>query len=158
MTVSLVSLQGYVGKSISDICSNGFASPTQNHCAHFVSHAHGIKLGMLCGDMTFNTKKTGASIRCDEIYNRLMAKGKWDDKPTFSDGLLIFVLSARNVMSGIMANIPQKHVDIHFGGRVYNFSNSHHKVVADASVDAFHSKFKHSYAGKDISLFFGVVP
>lgn len=157
MTVSLASLQSYVGKAISDICVNGFSSPAQNHCAHFVSHAHGIKLGMLCGDMAFNTKKTGASIRCDEIYNRLVVKGPWGDRPVVSDGLLIFVLSARNVMGETMVNVPQKHVGIHFGGSVYNFSNSQYKIVVDASVEAFHNKFKHSYAGADIALFFGVV-
>jgi len=158
MAVSLKALQDYVGKSIADICTNGFSSPTQNHCAHFVSHAHGIQLGMLCGDMSFKTRKTGASIRCDELYNRLNTKGKWDDRPTLSDGLLIFVLSARNVVNGMMLNVPQKHVGIHFSGKVYNFSNSQHKVVADATVETFHNKFKHTYAGKDISLFFGVAP
>jgi hypothetical protein len=158
MAATLATLQGYEGKSIADICSNGFSSPAQNHCAHFVSHANGIQLGMLCGDMTFKTKKTGASIRCDELYNRLTLKGKWEDKPALSDGLLIFVLSARNVMSGVMVNAPQKHVGIYFGGKVYNFSNSQHKVVVDASVEAFHSKFKHIYSGNDVSLFFGVAP
>lgn len=74
-------LQGYVGKSIGDICSNGFSSPNQNHCAHFVAHALKLKLGMLCGDMQFKTKGTGASIRCDEIFNRLTSKGPWEDRP-----------------------------------------------------------------------------
>ena len=158
MAILLSTLQNYEGKSIADICTNGFTSPSQNHCAHFVSHAHGIQLGMLCGDMTFKTKKTGASIRCDELYNGLRSKGKWEDKPALSDGLLIFVLSSRNIMGGMMLNVPQKHVGIHFGGKVYNFSNSQHKVIADFSVETFHKKFKHSYAGNDISLFFGVAP
>jgi hypothetical protein len=57
-----------------------------------------------------------------------------------------------------MANIPQKHVGIHYGGRVFNFSNSQHKVVVDPTVAAFHAKFKRVYAGNDISLFFGVAP
>lgn len=158
MDISLATIQGYVGKRISDICPNGFSAASQNHCAHFVSHVHGIQFGMLCGDMAFKTKKTGASIRCDELYNRLTKKGKWDDRPELSDGLLIFVLSARNVMDGIMANVPQKHVGVYFEGKVYNFSNSQHKVVADVSVEAFHNKFKHSYAGGDVSLFYGVAP
>jgi hypothetical protein len=158
MSISLGTLQGYEGNSIADICTNKFSSSSQNHCAHFVSHAHGIQLGMLCGDMTFKTKKTGASIRCDELYNRLMRKGEWADRPALSDGLLIFVISARSVMNGVMLNVPQKHVGIHFGGKVFNFSNSQHKVISDASVDAFHSKFKNAYHGDDISLFFGVAP
>jgi hypothetical protein len=158
MSVSLTDLQGYVGKSISDICSNGFASAAQNHCAHFVSHAHGIDLGLRCGDMTFKTKGTGASIRCDEIYNRLTLKGKWEDRPAISDGLLIFVISAGNVIDNRMTGVPQKHVGIHFAGMVYNFSNGQHKVVVDPSVEAFHHKFKHQYAGGDIALYYGVAP
>jgi hypothetical protein len=158
MSITLSTLQGYVGKSISDLCSNGFSSPAQNHCAHFVSHAIGIKLGMLCGDMAFKTRKTGASIRCDELYNRLALRGKWEDRPTMSDGILIFVLSAKNVVSGVMSPVPQKHVGIYYGGAVFNFSNSQKKVVADPSVDAFHKKFQSSYAGNDISLYYGVAP
>lgn len=71
---------------------------------------------------------------------------------------MIFVLSARNVVGDRMQNVPQKHVGIYFGGQVYNFSNGQHKVVADASVDAFHQKFKRAYAGDDISLFYGIAP
>lgn len=162
MAITKVILQNYVGKSISDICNNNFSSPSQNHCAHFASHTLGIKLGMLCGDMTFKTKKTGNSIRCDELYNGLTNKGVWSSKPTHpntdTDGLLIFVLSARNIINGVMSNVPQKHVGIYFGGSVYNFSNSQHKVVVDATTDTFLSKFTHIYAGSDISLFFGVAP
>jgi len=158
MAITLAQLNNYVGKSIQSICSNGFSSPSQNHCAHFASHALGIQLGMLCGDMAFQTRKTGASIRCDELYNRLSQKGPWGDKPAMSDGLLIFVLSARNVRNGLMMNVPQKHVGIHFGGKIFNFSNSQHKVVVDLTVEAFHKKFDAIYAGDDISLFFGVAP
>jgi hypothetical protein len=158
MAVTLEALQAYEGQTIADICTNAYASAKDNHCAHFVSHAHGIQLGMLCGDMAYKTRKTGGSIRCDEIYNRLALTGVWTDKPTLSDGLLIFVLSAKNVQNGVRANVPQKHVGIHFGGKVYNYSNGKDKVVADASVEAFHNKFKTSYAGDDVSLYFGVVP
>lgn len=158
MAISLNTLQESVGQGIEAICSNGFTSSSQNHCAHYVSHTLDIKLGMLCGDMKFETKKTGASIRCDELYNRLLLKGPWDNRPAASDGLLIFVLSARSVSGGVMLNVPQKHVGIHFGGKVYNFSNSQHKVVADASVEAFHAKFKKAYSGGDISLFYGLAP
>jgi hypothetical protein len=156
MAIRFETLDDYTGKSINDICTTGFASTFQNHCAHFVSHAYEIKLGMLCGDMTFKTRKTGASIRCDELYNRLMLKGKWEEKPDHSNGLLIFVISAQHIVNGMMLNIPQKHVGIYFNEKVYNFSNSRHKVVADVSVEVFHNKFKHAYAGSDISLFYGV--
>lgn len=113
---------------------------------------------MLCGDMTYKTRKTGASIRCDELYNKLAQTGPWENRPTQADGLLIFVLSASNIRNDLMMNVPQKHVGIYFNGKVFNFSNSRHKVVADASVEAFHNKFKDTYDGNDISLFFGVAP
>ena len=158
MDITLSTLQGYVGKPISDICSNGFTSASQNHCAHFVSHVHEIKLGMLCGDMAYKTKKSGASVRVDEVYNKLTSKGPWDKKPAISNGLLIFVLSKRNIVNGMMLNVPQKHVGIHFSGKVFNFSNSQHKVVVDQSVDAFLRKFDSAYAGDDIALFYGVAP
>ena len=158
MAITLPSLQSYVGKSIGNICSNGFSTPSENHCAHFVSHALGIQVGRLCGDMAWKTRKTGASLRCNELYNGLVSKGKWEDRPVFEDGLLIFVTAAAHVKNGIMTETPEKHVGIHFGGQVFNFSNSHHKVVVDQTVEAFHNKFKHSYTGKDISLFFGVAP
>lgn len=158
MLVALSDLMRHVGKPIADVCSNGFSSSTQNHCAHFVGHALGIQVGMLCGDMTYATRKTGASIRCDELYNGLGMKGPWDKRPAADNGILIFVLSARNVVGGRMLNVPQKHVGIHFGGQVFNFSNSQHKVVVDPSVEAFHDKFRRAYAGSDISLFYGVAP
>jgi hypothetical protein len=156
MTSSLTDLQAYVGKPIAGICTNGFSSSSQNHCAHFVSHALGIQLGMLCGDMKFDTRKTGASIRCDELYNRLLRRGPWDEKPQIADGILIFVLSAKHVHGNVMSNHPQKHVGIHHSGRVFNFSNSQGKVVVDMSVEALHTKFKSIYSGGDISLFYGV--
>lgn len=84
--------------------------------------------------------------------------GTWDKKPAKNDGILIFVISAKNMKNGIMMNVPQKHVGIHFAGKVFNYSNSKHKVVADLSVDAFHNKFRDIYAGGDISLYYGVIP
>ena len=154
--ITVSDLQQYVGKPIVDICTNGFSSSKQNHCAHFVSHVLGIQLGMLCGDMTYKTRKTGGSIRCDELYNRLTQKGTWANRPSQDDGILIFVLAGQNILNGVMQQVPQKHVGIHHGGMVYNFSNGQHKVVVDSTVDDFHKKFKGSYAG-NVELFYGVV-
>ncbi|NML16547.1 hypothetical protein [Azohydromonas caseinilytica] len=158
MSITAAQLESHVGKSMADLCSNGFTSTSQNHCAHYVSHALGLRLGLLCGDMAFATRRTGASIRCDEVYNRLEQRGPWAERPRADDGLLIFVLSRRNVVDGVMQNVPQKHVGIHFGGKVFNFSNGQHKVVADPTVEQFHAKFRGLYAGGDIELFYGVAP
>jgi hypothetical protein len=92
------------------------------------------------------------------LYNEILSKGPWEKRPAVADGLLIFVLNSQNVINGLMQNVPQKHVGIHFGGQVFNFSHSQHKVIVDPSVDAFHKKFKAAYAGANISLYFGVAP
>ena len=106
--VSISDLQKYVGKPITDICENEFSTTKQNHCAHFVGHVMEIQLGMLCGDMKYKTRKTGGSIRCDELYNRLSQRGPWEERPTQSDGVLIFALAVHNVVNGIMLKVPEK--------------------------------------------------
>ena len=154
--LTLKIMESYVGKGIGDICENGFASPDQNHCAHFVSHALGLKIGMLCGDMAFDTRKTGASIRCDELFNGLSKRGNWQDAPALTDGLLLFVTSATNVRANVMANVPRKHVGIIFGGNVYNFGNTEHRVRKEPTVESFRTRLGHAYHDPAIPLFFGV--
>lgn len=156
-SLSFSVLESYVGKGIKNICTTSFDSSTENHCAHFVSHALSLNFGTLCGSMKWDTRGTGASIRCDELYNALVQKGEWAERPTIKeDGMLIFVLSASGVSNGVMQAIRQKHVGILYGGKVYNYSNSMNRVVADTSVSDFHDKFKKVYSAKDISLFYGV--
>lgn len=149
-------LGGYVGQSIGQICNLGFASPAQNHCAHFVSHALGINVSVLCGDMQYATRHRGATIRCNELYNNLAVRGPWSARPKSAVCLLAFVVSARNVVSNFMHDVPQKHVGIVYGSDVYNYSNTHHQVVCDKSPQMFLSRFQGLYSGGDISLFFGV--
>jgi len=158
MDVSLDDLQGYVGKSIGQLCNTQYTTTSQFHCAHAVSHILDIQIATLCGDMRRDTRHTGATIRCDELYNGLVRKGPWDQKPTPDNGLLIFCTSARNVPGGRMLDRPEKHVGIYYGGLVFNYSNTHHKVVADRSVEAFFKKLDSIYDGNDISLFYGVAP
>lgn len=158
MALTFSDLQQSVGKSMADLCPNKFFTPAQSHCAHYVSHMLDLKLGILCGDMTYAKRRTGASIRVDEIYNRLHLKGPWEEKPDFSTGLLIFVIAAENMINGTMTRVSQKHVGIHYGNKVFNFSNTQHRVVADQTVDSFHSKFKAAYAPGNICLYYGVAP
>jgi len=159
MSVTKAELDALVGKSINDICTNHFSSEQENHCAHFVSHALNIKLATLCGDLKWATRRTGATVRCNELYNNLPQRGPWDQRPLAqSDGLLIFVISARDVVDNVMHPVPRKHVGIHFQGNIYNFSNGQHKVIVDSSVDAFHKKFKQAYHSNDISLYYGIAP
>jgi hypothetical protein len=91
----------------------------------------------------------------------LSERGAWSNRPTGNngDGLLVFVTKKSNLMgSGNMNNQPAKHIGILFGGRVYNYSNSGAKVIADSSPDAFLKKFRSiaSY-GSTAELYFGVL-
>jgi hypothetical protein len=140
-----------------DLCSNGYTTTSQNHSAHVVSHILDIQIATLCGDMTYDTRRTGATIRCDELYNGLLRKGPWD-KRTPENSLLIFCTSASNFIGERMHNGRQKHVGIYHSGLVFNYSNAHQKVVADRSVEAFLNKLDAVYDGDDISLFYGVAP
>ena len=74
--VSPAVLAWYYQKSMTEICENHYDTTAQNHCAHFVSHVLGLQLGMLCGDLT-GKRHTGASVRCNELYNRLLDRGPW---------------------------------------------------------------------------------
>jgi hypothetical protein len=158
MDISLKDLQSYLGKSIGQICSNKYTTTSQSHCAHAVSHILDIKLATLCGDMLYKTRRTGATIRCDELYNGLSRRGPWDQRPTPENGLLIFCISASKFIGGEMINVRQKHVGIYHSGKVFNYSNAHQKVVVDHSVDTFFKKLDSIYDDNDISLFYGVTP
>jgi hypothetical protein len=149
-------VSAYVGKNIGDICENKFNDTNQNHCAHFVSHVLGIKLAVLCGDLNFSTRHTGATIRCNELYNNLPSRGLWTSKPTIPGPLLIFITSASAVKENIMQAVPQKHVGIYFSGPVYNYSNAHAKVAKDLTVQAFFDRINAVYSADDIALFYGV--
>jgi hypothetical protein len=51
----------YVGKSVKDVCAFGYGkkSDPQNHCAHFVSHALNIQVGIVCTDLLpWNVKES----------------------------------------------------------------------------------------------------
>lgn len=155
-TAIMADLQTLVGKPIKDICSLGYDDSSENHCAHFVSHALGIRCATLCGDMKFQTRHQGATIKVHELFNNLTQRGPWEARPKGGAQVLIFVTSAKNVRQNVMSNVPQKHVGIVYNNGVHNYSNTLHRVICDASVDIFHNKFEHSYHGGDISLFYGV--
>ncbi len=155
MAISETDVKAFVGKSINDISANKYSD--HNHCAHFVSHVLGIKIPLLCGDMKFATKHTGATVRCNHLFNGLTRRGKWEDRPK-SGTLLIFIISASHVKNNMMDDYQQKHVGIYFSGPVYNYSNMHHKVIVDASVDAFYKKIDSVYRDDDIALYYGVPP
>ncbi|SRR5579872_1029836 len=157
-TAVIPDLDGLIGKPIQDICSLGYSDSSENHCAHFVSHALEIQCATLCGDMKSATRHQGATIRVHELFNNLNGRGAWEDRPEKAPALLIFVTAAANVHQGQMRNVPQKHVGIFYQNSVYNYSNTLHRVVRDATVDLFHDKFKRAYRGPNVSLFYGMIP
>lgn len=144
----------YLGKHIKDICGNEYRSESDNHCAHFVSHVKGIKVGFLCRGMT-GKGTGGASIRVHEIFAKCPKVGKWDDRPTTALNCLAFVTDSRNVdlASKKMANVPRKHVGIFSGGMVYHYSNSQNKVVKQTPA-----QFNHHYSGENIEVYYGTFP
>jgi hypothetical protein len=156
MTVSDQDLQKFLRKGIAAICPHKYVG--HNNCAHFVGHVLGLQLGILC-NLASKKENGRASIRVNDIYNNLLITGLWVDRPEVGkdQNLLIFVTSARNVNGQDMMNdSPYKHVGIFAGDKVYNYSNQHHKAVAD-SVDHFFKKCDHVYPEDDITLYYGIV-
>jgi hypothetical protein len=76
--IEQLSIVDFVGMSISDICPNSFHNPSDNHCAHFVSHVRGITLGFRCRQMTGRGPEPGASIRVHEIFFRMPSVRKME--------------------------------------------------------------------------------
>jgi hypothetical protein len=152
-------LESYLGKNISQICNTSYASPSDNHCAHFVCHVLGIQFGLVCGSMmSRKTRGQGATIRVNELYNDLDHTGPWANRPTEIQGLLVFVLRAAHMRTNVMPAVPQKHVGIWFRDYVYHYSNTQDKVVKEDSSDAFLTRFQNAYSGNDISLYYGRFP
>jgi len=153
----------YINHKMGDICQNHYDTEAENHCAHFVSHALGITLATKCGDLAYATRGTGATVRCNELFNGLTNRGVWANRPDKQAPLLLFVTFEQNVRNNVMGMMPSKHVGIWFSQRVYNFSNTAHIVVADESPDKFIHKIGTYYKGKhpnsgNIGAYYGVPP
>ena len=149
-TTALTALEG---KTIADFCNTNYTAANINHCAHFVSHVLDLKIGMICGAMAWATRKQGASVRVDEIYNKCATKGAWTNKPASMSNCLAFVTPESNVKSTGMGNHPRKHIGISIEGKVWHYSNGQDKVVCE-SAEAFLIKFKGAY-GATTQMYFG---
>jgi hypothetical protein len=147
-------LNGYLGKSIAQICQNGFTSNADNHCAHFVSHVLGYKFGITCQIMGHG-KIPGFSIRVQEIFPRCPSVGVWSLRPASLPTCLVFITGVSNVnlATKVMSNVPRKHIGIFFGGFVWHYSNSQHKVVKQSPA-----QFALHYPGPDNAMFYGSMP
>lgn len=158
--VTEAEMNSYLGKHIRDICPIQYVG--LNNCAHFVAHVLKIQVGLLCDLKSAENPKHNpdcVSVRCDEIYNTLNKRDLWSSMnfPP-EDGMLVFVCPADYVLSNKMTNRPKKHVGILCAGKVYNYSNSTGKVIADASPEAFLKKFRNpGLYGPKAELFYGLV-
>ena len=147
-------LAGYLGKSIGDICQNGYTSVHDNHCAHFVSHVLGYRFGVTCQAMG-SGKAPGATLRVQELFPRCHSAGAWSLRPASLRSCLVFITRASNVnlASRSMANVPRKHVGIFLDGFIWHYSNSQRRVVKELPA-----QFAQHYAPPDNAMFFGTLP
>jgi len=164
MLTSPPSLTPFTGKKIGEICSFSLGkNNTQNHCAHFVSHVMEYEFSETCKNFTFTDKQAagkGATIRVERLFNVSPEIDIWTKRPLTLMACLIFVTISSNVRQHgsqlIMGDNPRKHVGIYNNGTVWNYSNTHNKVMADPEK-LFIDKFKHSYrtAGQTVEFFYG---
>ena len=147
-------LDGYLGKSIGQICAIGFDDPNDNHCAHFVSHVLGFHFGYTCANVK-NGSGHAASIRVQEVFGKCPLVAKWDDKPVVLVQCLVFITGAGDVhlSTHTMDNVPKKHVGILSDGLIWHYSNSQHLVVQQTP-----EQFKKHYPAPHNSLFYGQIP
>jgi hypothetical protein len=146
----------FTGQSIDQICENGFHDAALNHCAHFVSHFLTLDFSTNCADLK-GTSKPAANVRVHEVFEKCPKVGKWEDAD-LARSQLMFVTRAGNVdlAAKTMVNIPKKHIGVFQDGKVYHYSNSADRVVADTPAQ-FMTKFNAVY-GPGQGYFFGWFP
>jgi hypothetical protein len=147
-------LDGFLGKSIGDICQNGYTSSADNHCAHFVAHVLGYKFGVTC-QMMGSAKGPAANLRVQEIFPKCLSVGVWSLRPVPLITCLAFITKASNVnlAAKTMANVPRKHIGIYAGGFIYHYSNSQQRVVRQTP-----SQFSQHYPAPHNAMFYGSMP
>ncbi|MCK4708210.1 MAG: hypothetical protein KAU21_06290, partial [Gammaproteobacteria bacterium] len=167
-TSLLEKLNSYIGKHISKICPSMIAKiNSQNHCAHFVSHALDIhKPGTAsCKTFTLNDKVNdevkNSFIRVNEIFNNCYKRGPWDPPPAEESFLLIFATRESNINSTTtpisMNEHPVKHIGIYHKGQVWHYSNSSRMIKKDpiySWIDMFTRSYKDNKNPKNKVLFF----
>jgi hypothetical protein len=164
MSIEIAPLEPFLGKNISEICLFSIGKDdSKNHCAHFVSHVMGYEFAETCKNFTFEDKQgsgKGATLRVEKIFNSCVERGPWAERPAHLRSCLVFVTVSSNIVplgnQVEMRNNPQKHVGILANGRVWNYSNSQKKVVADPE-SIFLDRFKRVYhtSGQVVQFFYG---
>ncbi len=153
--ITTAQLDSWLGKGISEICTNGYADNSLNHCAHFVSHALGLRGGYTCRHAT-GGRNTGASLRVHEIFGQ--SSGQVEILQCSNDltGLIFVSRSTSFRTHGgtpVMANVPKKHIGILAAGFVWHYSNTRDQVVKQTM-----SSFLGHYPGQVNSLWYAEPP
>ncbi len=154
-----------LGMNIGKICQFSIAkNNSENHCAHYVSHIMGYELaGATCKNATWGDKQKppkGATIRVNDLFSASPVTDLFVNKPAALTECLIFVTLSSNLKKvGCtleMGTHPKKHVGILVEGKVWNYSNTHNKVVADIPA-LFQSKFSNAYktTGATVEFYYG---
>lgn len=143
-------LDSYLGRSISLICPNGYDKASENHCAHFVSHALQLGFGYTC---THGRAQAGAAnVRVQELFPQCQVRREIAECPTTGEGL-VFVSNKANFHPGHIDNVPKKHVGIMLNGRIWHYSNAKQKVVVQNV-----GEFLFHYPRQSNALWFGSLP
>jgi len=148
-------LDSWLGKSMTDICLNGYDNTSHNHCAHFVSHVLNLHFGYTCRAHV-RGQHPGANLRVQEIFAR--CPGTHEILQCTPDlAGLIFVSHKSNFVTRngttTLNNVPRKHIAIIHGGFVWHYSNTRNRVVKQPM-----SEFLNHYPGQDNALWFGSLP
>ena len=147
-------LNGYLGKSIADICPNAYTDETASQGAHFLAHALGYNFGFTCR-MMGTARGPAASLRVQDFFQRCPKLGVWSLRPASMTTCLVFITCASNVnlAARVMASVPRQHVGLLLNGFVWHYSNPERQVVRQTPA-----QFARHYASPDNALFYGSLP
>ena len=154
-------LQKFVGQTVEDYCGHfGKKGDEHNHCAHWVSHALGFRIGKLCTVMSWeqrNNLDVARSIVVSDLFDTCAERGAWADKPPELRTCLIFAVLERGLnrrtSPWTMDNIPAKHVGIYHAGECYSYHNTKNEGVGVDDVSFFQNLY-----GRGTVALFGTFP
>ncbi len=154
MTLNQTLLDSYLGKSMAEICTNGYTANNINHCAHFVSHVLQLDFGMTCDKLVAGAGDSGANVRVQEIFTHSSNVKELTYCPTAAK-CLVFVSEESNFTGSPvrLRNVPRKHIGIGFGSQVWHYSNSANEVVKQP----IHAFLQH-YRNQTNAVWIGDIP
>jgi hypothetical protein len=157
--IDAVTLNSLLGMHIRQLCVNGYAADSDNHCAHFVSHVLNLGFGYTCSDAVAAPQRrgAGANVRVHEIFDRCPGVRALDHCPARFEGL-IFVSAPGNFTTDAagrasLRNVPKKHIGLFLDGEVWHYSNGQRQVVRQSLA-----QFIRHYPNQRNALWVGEIP